>query len=344
MRGYPLEQVHQIMKPSKVDKRKESHVKKLEELMKSSTHTIEEKLDGIHVVIIGGQCFSTKESKVTGLPIEKTFHIPHIMKEFQREEFEGCIIEGEAFLPGKKVNDVTKILNVKDSEKAVKRQQEANEYVHLRIFDMVQFKGMDLIGHSWEERRALMHTVLPELINSAYTDVNPSFICSEVDTEKMLENILCAGGEGIVIKNLKDHYYPGKRPAWNWTKVKAELDDVDVFITGYELPTKEFTGKDAPKYFDEEGNPISKYYAMNWIGALKIGMYGPNGQVVDMGRVSGMPEIVRAEISKDREGYIGQVITIKAMERSPEGKFRHGSFKGIHPDKNAKDCLVEDLD
>lgn len=294
------------------------------------------------MVIIGDRCFSTKESKVTGFPIEKTEHIPHIMDHFGGGKFDGWIIEGEAYLPGKKVNDVTKILNVKDPAKAIERQQCGN-FIHLRIFDVLRINGEDLIETDWIDRRARMNSILPYVIDSPYIKTNQSHICAEIDTESYIEDILTAGGEGVVIKNLHDHYYPGKRPAWNWTKVKAELDNVDVFITGYEPPTKEFTGKDTPKYY-EDGIPVSKYYAKNWIGALKIGVYGPNGQVVDMGRVSGMPEIVRAAFSETPDEYLGQVITIKAMERSPEGKFRHGSFVAIHPDKNAKDCLLEDID
>lgn len=331
-----------IMKPSKVDSRKVSHVKKLEEIKHSSNYTIEEKLDGVHIVMYGDRAFSIKESKVTGCPIEKTEAIPQIVSLFKKYPL--LIVEGECYLPGKKVPAVVSIIN-SDPQKALAKQITGN-VLHFKVFDIIRdIDGTWMTDCTWEERSARLAMIYVELqVDNyhPYVDLNIVSNCTEVNVEEYIYNILSKDGEGVVFKNKKDKYYPGKRPMWNWVKVKAAIDDIDVFITGYESATRLYTGDNLEgwKYW-EHGEAVTKSYYLGLVGSIKIGMYDDKGNIVDKGRVSGMTDAVRLELSTNGDRYLNEVIKIKAMEKTEDGKFRHGSFVDFHPDKNAKDCIDE---
>lgn len=328
--------IKEIMKPCKVDEKKVSHVQKLNEIKKSHRYTVEQKLDGVHVQIIGCRAFSTKVSKVTGELIEKTKHLKHILSGFIDD---GLIIEGEAYIPGKKVNAVTKYLNKKDGDVAYDMQVNNEEYLHFKIFNIRRTsEGANLDDCSWYTRRHLMNDLV---FDNPYISVNPSFICGTIDVEKFIDDILMAGEEGVVFKHLHDTYYPGKRPMWNWLKLKQHLDDVDVVITGYEPAQKltSSTAEDWPYIID--GERVTSNYYHGLIGAIKIGMYTKEGKLVDKGRVSGMTMEERRLFTDMGDRYINDVITIKAMEESEHGKFRHGSFVRLHPDKNPTECIID---
>jgi hypothetical protein len=182
------------------------------------------------------------------------------------------------------------------------------------------------------------------------------------------------GGEGIILKNINGLYLPDKRPMWNWMKVKQDFDD-DVFIVGFMPPTKEYDGNTPLglwQYWETERGlivsdpdgapaiPVTKYYAMGWIGSIIIGQYRPlnasvgipipgmqnyssKGQTwvpVEVGSVSGMRERDRGMFSKDPEKYIGKAIAIKAMERTDTGAYRHPRFIRLRLDKPASQCRL----
>ncbi|MBT9167361.1 MAG: DNA ligase [Syntrophomonadaceae bacterium] len=157
--------------------------------------------------------------------------------------------------------------------------------------------------------------------------------------EQFLEQILSNGGEGIVLKDVNGLYYPGKRPTGNWIKIKIELDD-DVIITGFEPATRIYTGGDRANWLYWEGvEPVTKYHALGWIGAIKFGKY-KDGKIVELGRCSGMDETLREQMSKTPSAFIGQVITITAMEQTADGFYRHPRFTKFHSDKNPHECTI----
>lgn len=327
----------EIMKPCKVDRKKASHVQQLNAVKKSPNYTVEKKLDGVHVLIVGGRIFSTKVSKVTGQLIEKTEHLKHLIPYF----IDGPrILEAECYIPGKKVNAVTKYLNKKRGEEGYALQVKNDEFLHLKIFDVQRTgTGVWLTNSHWGFRRDVLAKYQ---FDSPYISVNPSFNCNEIDVEAFIDEILSNGEEGVVFKNKVDRYYPGKRPMWNWIKLKQEMDDVDVVITGYEPAQKLTTSTAADWPYIINGERVTSNYYHGLIGAIKIGMYDKEGNLVDKGRVSGMDDETRRLFTNLGDRYIGEVITIRAMEESEHGKFRHGSFVRIHPDKNAKECIIEE--
>ena len=154
-----------------------------------------------------------------------------------------------------------------------------------------------------------------------------------------LDEIIASGAEGVVLKTIDGTYEVGKRPAWNWIKVK-QTDTDDAVIMGFEPAVKEYTGTELdtwPYYID--GEPVTRLHYLGWIGAIVLGKY-KNGELVRIGKCAGINDMWREKFSTNPEDYIGRVVQIKMMEKTNDGNYRHPSFVAIHPDKNAKECII----
>lgn len=138
------------------------------------------------------------------------------------------------------------------------------------------------------------------------------------DKLSFLNEILEAGGEGIMLKNQRSFYHPGMRPSDTWLKMKRSLEE-DVVIMGFTEGRGKYAGQ---------------------VGAIEFGQY-VSGTLTKMGQVSGMTDDLRLRMTRSPDKYKGMVITITAMERFPGGTFRHPRFKCLRPegDKDPKDCV-----
>lgn len=352
------------MKPCKPDYNKASHVKKMQEIMQSSDYVLEEKIDGIRGLCIGGRFFSTKISKKTGLPSEKTDHIAHLAVPL-RKCSEMMILDGEIYYPYKKSNHVTSITNCEPAE-AVSRQ--VNKFLHnegdnltlppfvanrrsetyepgyLRFvaYDILRdVDGTWLVTKPFEERRKILEQRIAELSHIEHLDLNAVY---HDRFQERLDEILARGGEGAILKHKKKSYYPGKRPMWNQIKLKQEMMD-DVVIIGFEPPTKLYEGKNVEKWpYWKDGVPVTEHYYKGYIGSIRIGKYDAHGNLVDLGTVTGLTEDLRRDMSLHPDKYIGTVMQIKAMEISEHGVYRHANFYAWHPDKNAHECRLQEND
>ena len=217
------------------------------------------------------------------------------------------------------------------------------------------------------------------------------------DLGEVYKDVLSQGMEGLMVKPL-DGIYEHKRGN-NFIKMKPNLT-FDVVITGYDEPEHYFEGKtlneggtwnyweDAEddsiivehpytrEQADEEGLiPVTKFYAKEWIGAVKFGVYKyfsweylyeefgdigvetmlDNGELintdtdggrmlVEVGQTSGMSDDVREKITKSKLEMLGQVIEVKAQcIINPEtGSLQHPRFSQFRPDKNSESCTFED--
>lgn len=369
-RDYPLDFFLQPMKPAKPGKTK-SAKQKLKKAMTSEQYIAEEKIDGCHYFSIGGRIFSTRVSVKDGIPVEKTEQAKHLA-QILRQGGEKLILDGEIYLPGGKSQDVVSIMG-SDPDVALAKQQEGS-FVQYKVFDILRDPdGRWVTDQPWSERRKLLQACI------GYFNFDPAFVqispIVEENKERFLEEILSRGGEGIVLKHVNKPYICGKRPAWNWIKCKVETED-DVVIMGYEPPERIYTGKqiDSWKYWalatsepfilnvdserllcngDKEimirGNrpssqwePVTRYYAMKWIGAIVFGKYDKTGNLIRLGTCSGMTDAERKEFSENGDKYIGRVAKVKLMELTRDGAYRHCSFVSLHEDKAAHECVLEE--
>lgn len=329
------------MKPNHINRDNPKQVKKLEDIMKSDKYVAEEKIDGCHYLSIGGRFFSTRISDITGLPVEKTENLPHLVQILHDLNLGKVILDGEINYPGMKSQDVITVTGSLPNEAI--RKQEHQGWLHYTMFDILRSpNGEWLINKPWIERRKILEAVgeyIKELYPKASKFIHVNPVTTE-DKQAFLENVLDKGGEGIVLKNIYSPYYPGKKPMWVWMKIKAETED-DVVIMGFEPPEKEYTGKNLETWpYWEDNIPVTKYYYHGWIGAIIMGKYNKEGQLVKIGTCSGMDEQQRQEFSLHPEKYIGKVAKIKAMEITRDGAYRHPTFVGIHSDKNPYECKL----
>lgn len=335
--GYPLNKILEVMKPHKLDMEKFSHKTKMEEVFASPSYIAEPKIDGCHYVNVGGRFFSTQISKKTGVPVEKTAHLPHLVEGLMKMGSSPMVLDGEIYYPGWKSYNVTTITGCGEDEAI--RRQERSDWLYYMVFDILRDPdGNWLFNRPWRERRELLERIAGELQEAcSYFQVVPVIRSRK---QQFLEKELAEGREGAVLKHVNGIYVMGKRPMWNWIKIKIDVED-DVVIMGFEPPVKRYSGTAYETWpYWEDGEPVSKHYAMGWIGSIIFGKYDAEGNLVELGRCTGIDEVQREEFSNYQDQYIGQVMKIKAMEKTEDGKFRHPNFVMLHPDKNPHECVL----
>jgi ATP-dependent DNA ligase len=292
---------------------------------------------------IGGRLFTNKISEKTGWPSEKTLHMPQISIPLQKIS-NLLILDGEAYRPGWKSNQVTSITNSDITLALAKQAERGNLQYH--VYDMLRdVDGTWMVTWPFEKRRARME----ELFQQHGTDfvdiiLNDVHEVVEEDPYEAFDDIIAKGLEGIVLKKKSGQYVPGSRPMWNQIKLKAAFED-DVVITGFYPATRKYTGKNLETWpYWEDGEPVTSNYAKGLIGSILIGKYDSNGTLVDVGRVTGISDTLRSDFTTNPKDYIGRVIVIKGMEKTEEGKYRHANFLRFHPDKNPNECKLEEND
>lgn len=147
-------------------------------------------------------------------------------------------------------------------QEAVRKANENHWIIHGFVFDYL-FWGEHEYNTPYAHRKeSLPFMPLPKYFKPVY-DYGPY---DEVVFNHMVEN----GGEGIMLKNLRSLYVPGKRPVNTWYKIK-KFDTLDVYVVGAEYGEG--------KYFDT-------------VGAL---VFDTNPYGFGIGKCSGMTDDERNE-------------------------------------------------
>lgn len=297
---------------------------KLEALMKDDNYAAELKFDGSRYLAIGtpdgGRFFSRKKSEnkkspeTLGLPVEKTANVPHLSEAFKGMTF---ILDGEVFYPGKKSNDVTKIMGA-DPVKALERQQGEFGWLHYMVYDILYYDGQDVRHLPWGERGEILEEVYDRWFTGNDFIHLSKVVYGEADKRALLKYAEDTGEEGIMLKNVDAKYQSDKRPEHHWYKVKGEIT-MDVVLMGYEPGEGKYAGQ---------------------IGSIVFGLYR-DGELTKAGTCSGMTDELRKELTERGNTHMFQVFELKAMERTEKGLFRHPRFIQFRHDKNAQDCLWE---
>ncbi|HPT60986.1 MAG TPA: hypothetical protein PLN81_05245 [Bacillota bacterium] len=340
VRSYPLDFFLEPMKPARPGN-SASAKKKLLEALQSPDYIAEEKIDGCHYFSIGGRIFSPRVSVKDGIPVEKTLQVPHLASLLNELFGNLTILDGECHVNGGKAPDVVSIMGSEPGEAV--RKQTNQGLIRYMIFDILRdHTGKWLIDLPWYKRRRILEQYYKEAGLDEGSFVTLVNVCHE-NKQAYLDFLLSQGKEGVVLKHISRSYVLGKRPAWNWIKIKTETED-DVVIIGFEPPERVYTGKNIENwpYWDEDGTPVTRYWYNKWIGAIVFGKYNKAGELVRLGTCSGMSDAEREKFSKHPEQYIGRVIKVKLMEYTRDGAYRHCSFVALHPDKNAHECRLEE--
>ena len=268
-----------------------------------------------------GYCrvFSRRISKKTGFYVENTDSLPQF-KGLDVPELAGTIIDGEMFIDGLPFKEVSSTLNCL-WDKAIDRQIEKG-FITLHAFDILFYKGIDLRKMPLERRKEYLHLVVEEA-NSPYIEEVKYYNCGkevpitlfdfalgddffeELEEDKDIypnlyecaykggyltprayyELIVATGGEGVILKPKSGRYY--HKRGWEYSKVKKFLTR-DLIVLGFDVPTKEYTGKDIKKwafwvdkndkrvtgnhYGDRNYIPVTKFYFYRQVGNLLLGV------------------------------------------------------------------------
>ena len=306
-----------------------------------------------------------RSKSVSGVYLDKWDHLPHL-HAWAASVPNGTCFLGEVYWPGHEgSNNTTSIMNCL-TEKAIKRQEKNENKMHYYSFDVLAYDNINMINMTAQDRfKTLRETVGPtgDLISSSYIEF-ANYTHGEA-LWNMLQELLAAGYEGIVITRAGAPYQPGKRPSKDTMKIKQELKQtIDAFFTGRATaPTKEYSGKEpetwqywidtmtderlpvGEHYYEAfmEGKPymaVTKPYYYHWAGSLEIGLIGEHDEIISLGYISGLTD----EIKSHYKDYENCVIEVGAMMLTPDrDRLRHGKMLGWRSDKSWRDCSISQL-
>lgn len=172
------------------------------------TNIIEEKFDGTRALVyfmsqtdIYGQdlgfcrVFSRRISKKTNFYVENTDSLPQI-RELDRPELGGTILDGEMFIDGLPFKEVSSTLNCL-WDKAIDRQIEKG-FISLHAFDILFYKGIDLRKMSLERRKEYLHLAVEEA-NSPYIQEVEYFECGNIIDTNVYDEVMKRVGNEMYI-------------------------------------------------------------------------------------------------------------------------------------------------
>ena len=325
------------MKPATVDDTNEKQVARLHKLLLSDDYDAEEKIDGCHYLTYGCRLFSTEGC-------EKTDNYPHLRDFFIHLNMPNIILDGEINYPGKTSQFVTRVTGASE-EQAISFQEETG-YVHYTMWDILRTpRGTWLLDKTYRERRQILEQFYERFIKGTSLEQYIHLTDRRTSGKKeFYEEIIASGREGVVLKKIDSCYILGKKPMWQWMKLKQQ-DEADFFVTGFEPPKALYTGKNVAdwpywKEVDGELAPVTKNYYMGWIGAIELSAY-VDGEVTKICTCSGITEELRATISENKQAFMNRVIKVTFMEKTEAGYPRHPRFKQFHESKVATECTWE---
>ncbi|MMZ45214.1 ATP-dependent DNA ligase [compost metagenome] len=326
-----------IMKPNSASKEKPKDLMKLDALLDDVNYVMEEKIDGCHYLMASHRFFSSKN-------VEKTNNFPHLKNFFMQLQMYNLILDGEIHFPGKTSQYATHATGG-NPESSIQFQQQ-NGWCHYTIFDILRTpKANWLIRNTYEERRKTLKYFYDTFIVGTAMAEYIHLVPMVTDNKReYLDRLLDSGLEGGVLKRLDSHYHMGKKPMWQWMKIKQD-DESDLVIMGFEPASVKYTGPNAetwPYWMEINGVsvPVTKYHYNGWIGKVVMGAY-VDGILIKICTASGMSEPVRQQMTDDPDAFIGKVARITFMEKTEDGYPRHPSYKNLHETKQAAECTWE---
>lgn len=298
-------------------------------------------------------------SKVTGVYGDYTAKLPHLCEEMDNWP-DNTVVLAEICWDkyNTNANTVGTILRCLPA-KAVERQK--NEKLVGYIFDVLMLNNNDLTTTHYETR---ITTCAAELLKYQHNYFKRTAIFSDgIDFMEAADEIISAGGEGIVIQKKSNPYMPGTRTAWATLKLKKSLPHMDVQVIGTIEPNKLYDGDfiDSWKYWiytDERGEyfinrdfeeyfyqdvansnnivAVTKPYYYKWKNGITIKL--PNGETTDV--TSGLTDDDRAYLTTaeaQQKIAAGELwAEIKAMSFNDKNKLRHASLVRLRTDLTDK--------
>lgn len=321
------------------------------------------KKDGDWAMLIHYSCGhnlirSRSISKVTGVYGDYTAKLPHICDEMDKLPDETCLIAEICWdEPGTNANTVGTILRCLP-EKAVERQKDKK--LKALVFDSLMIGGEDGSQSAYEVRfKAAIRVLADYVFPSKYMYMTQECKLDEYH-ENFLEwadEIIAAGGEGLVIQRKDNPYMPGTRTAWKTLKLKQSLPEMELKVIDTIKPNRKYeglnpagwrywevyTGQNStdpdtgeeysvdtlielePGTFDPAeipGDPVTKPYFFGWKNGITV-EYNDTTCDVTSGLTDADREWLATPEARDmiKNGELYAVV--KGMQTNDLGKIRH---------------------
>jgi ATP-dependent DNA ligase len=306
--------------------------KEREEVLKSDRFACGEKKNGIRGILHirpEGNCFTSRNRcSDTYLLNELTDNVPHLCS-LDLGQWKGSIFDGELYLPDSFVKldsmanalEATSALLHCSPEKAKEFQETAGNKIHYHIFDVLKAEGKDLRPLSFKHRLEYLNefkSYIDSLEGNQFIEFEDLIF---KDKEQYFREVIKAGGEGIVLKDLEAPYFPGAR-SQSWLKLKRS-NTVDAIVIGY----------DRGKEWDKKG----------LIGSIELGVFDECGDLRSIGRVSSLSLQKRSDMTEVVEGiptlrkqYLGTVVECRFQELNKNLRGRHLQILTFREGQNAK--------
>lgn len=198
-----------------------------DEAIENGNILVEWKFDGSRVQIHWGngilRIYSRRLENVTNA-------LPEIAEEIKKCVKAGVILDGEVIA----VRD-GKPMPFQQVLRRFRRKHEVSKMVEkiplqLYVFDILYANG-EVIDKPLEERRKILKEFIKE---SERINIVEQIITKEREqVEKIFSDAINAGHEGVMLKNPKSPYVPGKRGK-HWLKLKSVMETLDLVVVGGE--------------------------------------------------------------------------------------------------------------
>lgn len=327
---------------------------------------IEEKFDGCRMVMIffrgeGLNFYSRNISVKDFLPINYTNIWHQTDYEKLGAQFDSFIIDTEIMcenpnvcrlmndrgVPTETVLQAVASLIALNAEESIPIQQ-TEAPLSFRGFDVLMVNGQwEVMNMPLAQRRRGLRTIT-QILQECGTNITLSKMThGEESKRKLFEDILEAGGEGVVAKNMASPYVPTtsrKRDAW--VKIKRSMknsltntgygDTIDGWISGFQL--------------GEEGKQWEEYVGTIFVSILVRRADGTK-YVHEIARISGLSEELRkdmTEIGPDgqprlRESYYDRVVEVDGQAVSSRAKrLKHARLIRFRDDKYRELCEIDE--
>jgi DNA ligase-1 len=207
-----------------------------------------------------------------------TKQFPEVV-EYVRQFVKGnsLILDSEAVGYNKKTKEYTSFQHISQRIRRkydIKKLQEELP-VEINVFDVLYYNGKSILEKPFEERAKLVRQIV---INKPYKIISSKQIITsdEKEAKKFYDEALRNHQEGIMMKNIKAPYKPGRRVGY-MLKIKPEVKDLDLVITGAEYGKGKRSG---------------------WFSSFILSCRGENkGEYLEIGKVG--TGIVEKEESKE---------------------------------------------
>ncbi|HKY16381.1 MAG TPA: ATP-dependent DNA ligase [Microthrixaceae bacterium] len=259
-----------------------------------------------------------------------TERLPALVEDLRRLDVESIILDGEALGVGDDGLPVAFQDSMSDfGRSSVGRSSGvAPRTLSALWFDVLHLDGVDLIDEPLAARRRVMESI-------AGLDRIPSIETSDPDAaQRVLDESLATGHEGVMVKALGSTYAAGRRGA-EWRKVKP-VHTLDLVVLAVEWGSGRRRG---------------------WLSNLHLGALGPDGTPVMVGKTfKGMTDAILEwqtarflELETHRDGHVvfvrpEQVVEIaldgaQASTRYPGGvALRFARVRRYRDDKSASEA------